>query len=82
MTEFVDFKCKSVSGWLTVPIPTLLPFNNTSPVPSGSNVMSPLVPSANVKVPELVPLLVLNMRSPVPCVVMVALVLLPEQPPV
>ena len=51
MTAFVSFRCNSVSGWFTVPTPTLLPFNNTSPVPSGSSMMSPLEPSLSVIVP-------------------------------
>ena len=46
ITEFVSFRCKSVSGALTDPIPTCPPaFNNMSPVPLFSMVMSPFAPS-------------------------------------
>ena len=48
----------------------------TLPVPSGAKVMSPFEPSASVTVPAFVPLFVFNIKSPVPCVVRVALALL------
>mgnify|MGYP004162304841 CR=1 FL=1 len=46
----------------------------TLPVPFGAKVMSPFAPSVILMVPELVPLLVLSVRSPEPCVVIVAFV--------
>ena len=48
----------------------------TLPVPFGAKVMSPFAPSASVTVPAFVPLFVFNIKSPVPCVVKVALALL------
>jgi hypothetical protein len=45
----------------------------TTPVPSGVKVIAPLAPSNNVMFPALVPLFVFKIKSPVPCVVIVAL---------
>jgi hypothetical protein len=45
----------------------------TTPVPFGVTVISPFAPSNNVMLPALVPLFVFKIKSPVPCVVSVAL---------
>ena len=60
---------------VVVPSTCRSPAMMTLPVPEGSMVISPFKPSAIVIKPLLLPLLVFNVRSPVPLVVSVALVL-------